>query len=71
MAFTETALGEALGKLYCAKYFDESSKDRALQIVEKVRQALEDRLKEVDWIKADSTRSEALKKMGKFRVKIG
>jgi putative endopeptidase len=71
MAFTESALGEALGKLYCAKYFDESSKHRALEIVEKVRQALEDRLKEVDWIKADSTRSEALKKMGMFRVKIG
>lgn len=71
MAFTESALGEALGKLYCAKYFDESSKDRALQIVEQVRQALEDRLKEVDWIKADSTRSQALKKMDRFRVKIG
>lgn len=71
MAFTETALGEALGKIYCAKYFDESSKHRAVEIVEKVRQALEDRLKEVDWIKADSTRNEALKKMGKFGVKIG
>lgn len=71
MAFTESALGEALGKLYCAKYFDESSKHRALEIVEKVRQALEDRLTEVDWIKAESTRNEALKKMGKFGVKIG
>jgi putative endopeptidase len=71
MAFTESALGEALGKLYCAKYFDESSKQRALVIVEKVRQALEDRLNEVDWIKADSTRQQALKKMERFRVKIG
>ena len=71
MAFAESALGEALGKLYCAKYFDESSKGRALEIVEKVRQALEERLKEVDWIKAESTRNEALKKMRKFGVKIG
>jgi putative endopeptidase len=71
MTFTETALGEALGKIYCAKCFDEASKERALEIVEKVRQALEERLKEVDWIKADSTRNEALKKMSKFRVKIG
>ena len=71
MAFTESALGECLGKLYCAKYFDESSKERALDIVERVRQALEDRLKEVDWMKAESTRNEALKKMGKFGVKIG
>eukprot|EP00977_Amphora_coffeiformis_P027323 scaffold34603_cov212-Amphora_coffeaeformis.AAC.16 len=67
LAFTETALGEALGKLYCAKYFDEeSSKEWALAVADKVRQALEARLKEVDWMKADSTRSEALKKMSKF-----
>jgi putative endopeptidase len=71
MAFTESALGEALGKLYCAKYFDESSKEQALTIVEQVRQALEERLKEVDWMKADSTRENALKKMGRFNVKIG
>lgn len=71
MAFTESALGEALGKLYCAKHFDESSKQIALDIVEKVRQALEDRLKEVEWIKADTTREAALQKMAKFRVKIG
>jgi len=71
MAFTESALGEALGKMYCAKYFDESSKTKALFIVESVRQALEERLKEVDWIKSESTREEALKKMSQFNVKIG
>jgi len=71
MAFTESALGEALGKLYCEKYFDESSKQQALDIVEEVRKSLEQRLKEVDWIKADSTREQALKKMDNFRVKIG
>jgi len=71
MAFTESALGEALGKLYCAEHFDEECKERAQAIVEQVRQALEDRLKEVDWIKSESTRQEALKKMSRFRVKIG
>ena len=71
MDFTESALGEALGKLYCAKHFDQASKERALTIVEQVRQALEDRLKEVDWMKSDTTRENALKKMGKFGVKIG
>ena len=71
MDWTENALGEALGKLYCAKFFDESSKERALAIVEQVRQSLEDRLKEVDWMKSDETRSNALKKMGRFGVKIG
>lgn len=63
-------LGEALGKLYCAKYFDETCKERAYAIVEKVRQALEDRLKEVDWMKSEVTRQNALKKMERFGVKV-
>jgi len=71
MAFTESALGEALGKLYCAKYFDEKSKDKALVMVENVRQALENRLKEVDWMTAQETRDAALNKMSRFKVKIG
>jgi len=71
MEFTENSLGEALGKLYCAKYFDETSKERALAIVEQVRQALEDRLKEVEWMTSEETRKNALKKMSRFGVKIG
>jgi len=71
MAFTEHALGEVLGQLYCARHFDESCKARAVAIVERVRQALEARLREVDWIRAASTRENALQKMAAFRVKIG
>lgn len=71
MAFTEAALGEALGQIYCAKYFDESCKEKVLSIVESVRKSLEERLKEVDWMKSDLTRQEALKKMSRFSVKIG
>ena len=71
MAFTENALGEVLGQLYCARHFDESCKARAVAIVERVRQALEARLREVDWIRAESTRANALQKMAAFRVKIG
>ena len=71
MAFTESALGEALGQLYCAKYFDEACKERALEIVENVRKALEERLKEVDWMTSESTRQAGLEKMSRFKVKIG
>lgn len=71
MAFTESALGEALGEMYCAKYFDEGCKERALSIVDNVRKALEERLKEVDWMTSDSTREAGLKKMSRFKVKIG
>jgi putative endopeptidase len=71
MAFTESALGEVLGQLYCAKHFDEECKARAHAVVESVRAALEERLNEVDWMKSDATRQEALKKMSRFRIKIG
>ena len=71
MEFTESALGEALGEIYCKNYFDEDSKVKALYIVEKVRKALEDRLHEVEWMTADETRNQALKKMSGFKVKIG
>lgn len=71
MQFVENALGEALGQIYCQKYFDESCKELALEVVEQVRQALEERLKEVDWMKSASTREQALLKMNQFKVKIG
>ena len=71
MAFTEGALGEALGQMFCEKYFDESCKDRAVAIVENVRKALEQRLGEVEWIQSESTRTAALQKMSRFKVKIG
>jgi putative endopeptidase len=71
MAFTENALGEALGQMYCAKFFDEKCKARALAIVESVRASLEERLKEVSWMTADTTRENALKKMNNFKIKIG
>ena len=71
MDFTEAALGEALGKLYCQHYFDESCKAKALEIVESVRSALQDRLTEVEWMTSESTREAALQKMNRFKVKIG
>jgi len=71
MSWTEKALGDAIGKLYCAKYFDEAKKVKCLSIIETVRKALEERLKEVDWMKAETTRESALKKMAGFKVKIG
>jgi putative endopeptidase len=64
-------MGEALGQIYCAKYFDESCKEKALFVVEAVRKALEERLKEVEWIKSESTREQGLTKMNRFKVKIG
>lgn len=66
----ENALGEALGQLYVSKYFAGEAKPKALKVVESVRDALRERLKEVQWM-SESTRAEALKKMERFAVKIG
>jgi len=63
-------LGEALGKIYVQKYFNEDSKKKALRIVNLVLTELKQRLNEVDWMTA-KTKEEALLKMNKFRVKIG
>lgn len=66
----EYALGDALGQLYVKKHFPSDAKSNALKIVESVRDALRERLHEVQWMSAE-TRVEALKKMEKFKVKIG
>jgi putative endopeptidase len=66
----EAALGDELGQLYVAKHFREDAKQRALVVVESVREALEERLLEVQWM-SEATRVEAMAKMRKFKVKIG
>jgi len=66
----ETALGEALGKLYAAQYFTANMKDQALQIVQEVKQALRERIEEVTWM-STATKQAAFRKMEQFAVKIG
>jgi putative endopeptidase len=53
---------KCIGQLYVSKYFKVDAKERALRIVEKVRDALRERLEEVVWM-SDLTRVEAMKKM--------
>jgi predicted metalloendopeptidase len=71
MVFTEAALGEQLGQLYCDEHLDEECKTQAHAVVESVCSALEEYLDKVDWIQMDSTRLEALKKMFWFCINIG
>lgn len=69
LALLEGSFGDALGKLYIAKHFSPSAKDRALEIVHAVRAAVRERLREVPWM-GEATKAEALKKMDAFSVKI-
>jgi putative endopeptidase len=66
----EESLGEAMGKLYTSKHFDPTAKTRALVVVEAVRNALRERLSEIEWMSAES-KVEAFRKMEGFKVKIG
>ena len=67
---TDSAVGEALGKLYVAEHFPPEAKARALELVENLREALSDRIKSLDWMD-EPTKQEALKKLAAFAVKIG
>lgn len=63
-------IGEALGKLYVAEHFPPEAKERALEMVNHLKEALADRIQTNDWMDAP-TKQEALKKLAAFAVKIG
>lgn len=66
---TNGAVGEAIGKLYVEKNFPPEAKAKAMQMVENIRLAFADRIKNLDWM-SDSTKEKALKKLSTFSVKI-
>jgi putative endopeptidase len=63
-------LGEALGQLYVEKKFTPEAKQRALAMVNDLKNALRDKIQNLDWMDAE-TRGAALKKLDAFGVKIG
>lgn len=63
-------LGEAIGKLYVAKYFPESSKKRMLELVHNLQTALGQRIDEATWMGA-ATKAQAKDKLANFIIKIG
>ena len=62
-------LGEALGQLYVARYFPESSKRQMEELVENLRRALAESIAENAWMD-DATKREAMRKLESFRPKI-
>ena len=69
-AATESALGEAIGKLFVNKYFPPEAKERMLHLVDNLRLALEERIGGLDWM-SDDTKVKALEKLARMGVKIG
>ena len=64
------ALGEAVGRLYVAKYFPPESKAKMQQLVADLRTALSERLDALDWMSAE-TKTRAHEKLATFTTKIG
>jgi putative endopeptidase len=64
------ALGEAVGKLYVAKYFPPSAKEDMLQLVQNLQTTLGERIWAATWMN-EVTKLKALEKLHAFRVKIG
>ena len=66
----EMVMGEALGKMYCERYFPETSKERMNALVRNLQVALAERILAQTWMETD-TKLAALAKLSTFYVKIG
>ena len=70
VTLVDSQMGEALGKLYVARYFPPESKAKMLELVSGVREAMKVRIEKLDWM-SPATKARALDKLAKFSVKIG
>ncbi|HEX3395459.1 MAG TPA: M13 family metallopeptidase [Steroidobacteraceae bacterium] len=67
---TNSALGEAIGKLYVEKKFPPASKQAMETLVENLRKGYAEHIAHVPWMTAE-TKKLALEKLAAFRPKIG
>lgn len=67
---TDEALGEALGKLYVERYFDDKSKKRVNEMVDNLIAAYRVRIESRDWMSKE-TKAQAQLKLDKVIKKLG
>jgi len=70
VAETNAALGEAVGKLYVARYFPPEEKARAEEMVRNLVAAFAVRIDRLDWM-APATRAKAKEKLATLKVGVG
>jgi endothelin-converting enzyme/putative endopeptidase len=68
--YTDTNLGEALGQAYVRKVFPSELKARTLDMVRRIEDAMEQRIRELDWMSPE-TKEQALAKLHGIHNKIG
>jgi putative endopeptidase len=70
LAATNAALGDAIGRIYAARYFPASSKADIQTMVAGILRAFDARVAALDWM-APATKAEARRKIETLRVGIG
>jgi putative endopeptidase len=70
VAVLDSAMGEALGKLYTARYFPPEAKAKADTLVHNLLKAYADDIKTLDWM-TPATRQKALEKLSAYMLKVG
>jgi len=63
-------MGDAVGRVYVARYFPPESRAKMEQLVENLRTAFKHRIENVDWM-SPATKKEALDKLARYQIKIG
>lgn len=66
----ESVMGELLGQAFVKEYFNEKAKQRYINLVESIRDALKDRIINLTWMN-DSTKQKALTKLSSLKKKVG
>jgi len=70
VTMTESAMGEAVGKLYVEKYFPPEAKARMEELVKNLLLAYKESINKLEWM-SPATKKEAQAKLAKFTPKIG
>jgi putative endopeptidase len=70
VAMVESALGEAVGRLYVAKHFPPEAKEKMSRLVANLIEAYRVDIRALDWMSAE-TKTKAHEKLARFTPKIG
>lgn len=63
-------LGEALGEVYVKKYFPQEAKDRMIEMISNLQEALKERIQGLTWM-SEATKQKGIEKLSTFKVKVG
>ncbi len=69
VAAVNGAMGQAIGRVYVARYFDQEAKAQINDLVAQLRIALKGRIERLDWMSPE-TKLKALDKLARLNVKI-